>query len=277
MTDFSAVSAHYTHGGLAAAIEEALGKMGKSTESITIRDLGPVDEFHIGGRKASEDFLDQLSPDRTHHVLDVGCGIGGASRFAADRYGCQVTGIDLTDEFIETGKVLNNWVGLSDLITFEQASATELPLPDGQFDSAFMLHVGMNIPDKAAVFQEAFRVLKPGSSFGVYDVMKTGDEELEYPVPWAATPATSALASPEDYRTGLQSAGFEIVAERNRREFALDFFQDLRAKTQAAGGPPPLGLHILMGSSTPDKVKNMTSNISAGRIAPVEMIARKSG
>jgi hypothetical protein len=53
------------------------------------------------------------------------------------------------------------------------------------------------------------------------------------------------------------------------------FFDQLRAKTAAAGGPPPLGLHILIGRQTPDKVQNMIENVSSGRIAPVEMIARK--
>ena len=72
-----------------------------------------------------------------------------------------------------------------------------------------------------------------------------------------------------------ERAGFAITAERNRRDFALAFFADLRAKTAAAGGPPPLGLHVLMGKTTPEKVQNMIDNISKGRIAPVELIARK--
>ena len=70
-------------------------------------------------------------------------------------------------------------------------------------------------------------------------------------------------------------AGFTIIAERNRRDFALAFFADLRAKTAAAGGPPPLGLHVLMGKTTPEKAQNMIDNISNDRIAPVEVIGRK--
>jgi len=122
-----------------------------SPESITLDDLGPVDEFHIGGRVASEEFLDQLSLGHDEHVLDVGCGLGGTSRFAADRYGCRVTGIDLTEEFVETGKALCKWVGLADLIALEQGSATAMPYVEGTFDKAYMMHVGMNIPDKPAL------------------------------------------------------------------------------------------------------------------------------
>ena len=105
--------------------------------------------------------------------------------------------------------------------------------------------------------------------------MRTGEGDLTYPVPWAEAPATSSLAAPDDYTTALESAGFTVTAERSRRDFALDFFAELTAKAAAAEGPPPLGLHILMGETRAEKVRNMIDNIAAGRIAPVEIIARK--
>ena len=269
------VARHYTHGNLVSAIRDGLKALGKSTGSVTIDDLAPVDEFHIGGRSASKEFLGQLGLKPDAHVLDVGCGLGGAARFAASRYHCRVTGVDLTDEYVQTGTALCAWVGLGDRIELRCASALELPFLDGIFEGAYMLHVGMNIPDKAKLCAEVARVLRPGALFGIYDVMRTGDGELSYPVPWAATADTSFVAGPEDYKRALAAAGFAIVAERNRRDFALAFFEQLRAKTAAAGGPPPLGLHVLMGHHTPDKLKNMITNIAAGRIAPVEIVARK--
>jgi len=276
MPEHNDVSEHYTHGGLIEAIAVAIDALGKTTDTITVDDLAPVDEFHIGGRRASEEFLDQLSLSAERHVVDIGCGLGGAARFAASRFGCKVTGIDLTDEFVETGRVLSEWVGLDDRISLHQGSALSMPFGDAGFDAAYMLHVGMNIADKAKLFSEVSRVLQPGSLFGIYDVMQTGEGALTFPVPWAATAETSAVAEPENYKALLEAAGFTIVNERNRRDFALAFFDQLRAATQAAGGPAPLGLHVLMGKSTPDKVQNMIANIAAGRIAPVELIARKS-
>ena len=111
--------------------------------------------------------------------------------------------------------------------------------------------------------------------FGIYDVMRTGPGEITFPVPWATTAELSALAEPQRYKNALQKAGFNVIAERNRRDFALAFFADLRAKTADAGRPPPLGLHVLMGKNTPEKVQNMIDNISKGRIAPIELVARK--
>jgi ubiquinone/menaquinone biosynthesis C-methylase UbiE len=267
---------HYTHGDLVAAIRSGIEALGKTIDAVTIDDLAPVDEFHIGGRRASEDFLSQLALTPDKHVLDVGCGLGGAARFVASRYRCRVTGIDLTPEYVETARVLCRWVGLEQRISLHQGSALSMPFADGTFDGAFMLHVGMNIADKTKLCAEVARVLRPRSLFGIYDVMRVGEGELTYPVPWAPTAASSAVAEPDEYRAALEAAGFAVIAQRNRRDFALAFFEQLRTRTAAAEGPPPLGLHLLMGRATPDKVQNMIRNITHGLIAPVELIACKS-
>ena len=275
MSESNAVAGHYTHGSLLVAITSGLEALGKTPGTVSVDDLAPTDEFHIGGRQASEDFLGQLPLEAGTHALDVGCGLGGASRFAASRFGCRVTGIDLTPEYVETGRTLCAWVGLDDRIALHQGSALDMPFEDAGFDAAYMMHVGMNIPDKGGLFAEVFRVLRPGGAFGVYDVMRSGEGDLAFPVPWATVPETSAVDAPETYERALKAAGFAVTAERNRRDFALAFFAELRAKTAAAGGPPPLGLHVLMGATRAEKIENMVDNIAAGRIAPVEIIARK--
>ena len=275
MADQEEISRHYTHGDLVDTIEAAIGKLGKTTEMITIDELAPVDEFHIGGRQASEDFLSQLSLTPDSSVLDIGCGLGGASRFSADRFGCNVTGIDLTEEYIEAGQALCQWVGLENSISLHHGSALDMPFEDGKFDAAYMLHVGMNIEAKADLFAEISRTLRSGALFGVYDVMRTGPGKLAFPVPWATSRETSFVATPAQYKAGLEVVGLEIVAERNRKDFAISFFDAMHAKTAAAGGPPPLGLHVLMGMSAPAKIKNLVANITTGLVAPVEIIARK--
>jgi SAM-dependent methyltransferase len=275
--DSNLVANHYTHGSLIDAIRDGIQKLGKTTDSVHIDDLGPVDEFHIGGRVATESFLDQLNINAAHHVLDVGCGLGGGSRLAAQKYGCRVTGVDLTREYVETGNMLCSWVGLGDNICLEVEDATILPHANETFDRAYMLHVGMNIADKEALAAELHRVMRPGGRVGIYDVMKIGDGDLAFPVPWATEPAGSSVAPPTAYKSALEGAGFNIIAERNRREFALEFFAQLQSKAASAGGPPPLGLHILMGSTAPVKVKNMIENVSRNLIAPVEIVAEKAG
>lgn len=269
------VSDHYLHGDLLNAIKATLPKLGKTTDTVTIEDLAPVDEFHIGGRAATDHLIDQMVFAEQNHVLDIGCGLGGAARHIANHYKCHVTGIDLTPEYIETGNVLSAWLSLDYSVTLKQGSALSMPFQDNQFDGAYMLHVGMNIDDKASLFSEIHRVLKSGSSFGIYDIMRQNNDALIYPVPWATESSTSMLATADEYKQALIKAGFKISEENNRRDFALAFFKQLRATTKANGGPPPLGLHTLMQGSAATKVKNMTSNIVNGCIAPVEIIAYK--
>lgn len=270
------VSAHYTHGNLLNAVLAGIEQLGKTPNTVNIEDLAPVDEFHIGGRQASEEFLDQLNFSAEDHVIDVGCGIAGASRFVANRYNSQVTGIDLTPEYIEAGKALCTWVGLNNLINLYQGSALSIPFDDEVFDGGYMLHVGMNIKDKISLYNEIYRVLRPGATFGVYDVMQLDEGELMYPVPWATTANESEVSSPEHYKQALQEVGFTVTKERNRHEFAIAFFEQLQKNTSSASGPPPLGLHIIMGDNAITKVQNMVKNVSAGFIAPVEIIALKN-
>jgi ubiquinone/menaquinone biosynthesis C-methylase UbiE len=275
MAKSDAVVDHYSHGRLLDAILAGVRALGKTPDTVSVDDLAPVDEFHIGGRQASEDFIGQLGLSSDDRVLDVGCGIGGTARYVASTWGCRVAGLDLTPEYVETGEAMCAWVGLGDRVDLTHGSALAMPFESAHFDAAIMLHVGMNIADKAGLFAEVNRVLRPGGIFGVYDIMRTSDDPLVYPVPWATLPETSALATPEDYRTALADSGFEMAGERDRRAFAAAFFAALRKRTDAAGGPPPLGLHILLGETAAIKIRNMVDNVAAGRVAPVEMIARK--
>ncbi len=275
MPDENLVANHYTHGALLSAIHNAIGKLGKTTTNVTIDELSSVDEFHVGGRVATRHFLDQLEIETGHHILDVGCGIGGASRFAACTYGCRVTGVDLTQEYVQTGRTLCEWLNLHERITLEVSNATSLPVSEQVFDRAFMLHVGMNITDKQALATELYRVLKPGAKVGIYDVMRMSDGDITFPVPWAADADGSALSTSDDYKAALHSAGFSVLSERNRREFAIDFFAQMKAKMMKSSGPPPLGLHLLMGDTAQQKIKNMVDNIARSIIAPVEIIACK--
>jgi len=150
--------------------------------------------------------------------------------------------------------------------------AAHLAYPDETFERAYMLHVGMNIADKRALAKELYRVILPGGRLGIYDVMRVGEGELTFPVPWASKPQGSSVDPVSTYLAALKSEGFSVLAERNRRDFALDFFARLKS---SADGPPPLGLHLLMGSTATEKIGNMIENISRNVVAPVEIVAEK--
>lgn len=277
MTVEQAVQRHYTHGALERAILERLAAAGKDTARLTAADLAPGDEFHIGGRQATMEFATELDAVRAIRpglrLLDIGCGIGGPSRYFAGERRCRVTGIDLTQEYVDVAAALSRRVGLGDKVDYRQASALALPFPDKSFDGAYMLHVGMNIADKSTLFHEVRRVLEPGAVFGIYDVMREAEGPLVFPLPWASEPATSFVVGAPVYREKLRQAGFEVAKERGRRQFAIDFFQQMQARI-AAGGPPPYSTQIVMGPTAPVKIQNLVTMLERGLIAPTEIVCR---
>jgi len=264
------VASYYTRGMLEERIVGALRDAGKDLEHLCPNDLSAIDEFHLGGREATQALADFMQLRPGVHLLDVGCGIGGPARYFAER-GCQVTGIDLTLEFVRVAESLTRMVKLDQNLTFRQASALELPFASGTFDGAYTIHVCMNIADKAGVFREVARVLKPGARFAIYDLMRTSDGTPTFPLPWAQTPETSFLARVDDYRRDLQAAGFRIDHQRDRRQFALEFLQ--RRMAQSASGPLVLGIHVLMGEQAPLMLTNVNMAIASGGLTPVELVA----
>jgi ubiquinone/menaquinone biosynthesis C-methylase UbiE len=268
------ISQHYARGDLEEAILQALVASGKDLDRLAPSDLSPVDEFHTGGRQATVDFAVQADFAPGMHLLDVGCGIGGPSRFLAAERGCRVTGIDLTEDYVRTAAALARRVGLAGQVAYRQASALALPFEPGAFDGAYMMHVGMNIEDKPTLFAEVRRVLKGGGVFAVYDIMRTGEGRLRFPLHWAAVPETSFVMRPAAYRAALESAGFAIVHERDRGDFARAFFREAVARAAEGGAPPPLGIHLLMKGDVAQKLANIVEALEARVIAPVELICR---
>ncbi|PHS21944.1 MAG: SAM-dependent methyltransferase [Robiginitomaculum sp.] len=264
---------HYQDGGLLERIDAGLRAAGLDPHAIRAADLTQVDEFHIGGREMTLRILAQMNIAAEDHILDIGCGIGGAARTLVRETGCTVTGIDLTPEYIDLAKELTTRCQMDQRLFFKIANACEMSFEDETFDGAITLHVAMNIEDRVALYDEAARVLKPGAILAIYDVMRTNDEALEYPAPWATSAATSFLKSPKEMRSLLDNARFDLIHEEDHGETARAFFQNI--SPDAAAAPPPLGVHVVMGAEAPLKIRNTMKNLNAGRMAPVIMIARK--
>jgi len=264
------VSQHYTHGNLEGALLSALQRAGKNLDTLSYADLALVDEFHIGGRPATRALGDQLDLPEGARVLDVGCGIGGAARCFASERGWKVEGVDLTAEYVEVATKLSQKVGLASAVNYRVANAAKLPFADATFDGAYMLHVGMNIPDKKSVFAEIRRVLKPGGLFAIYDIFRESDGAFLYPVPWSGAPETNFIDRIAAYKELLGASGFRIEKERNRREFALAAFQQQRQR--AAQGAAPT--QIDMGASAPQKAGNLAKLVADGVVAPAEIVSR---
>ncbi len=261
-------------GALLERIDEALRRSGRDPQDLAVDDLLTVDEFHIRGREATDELAKLARLDEGMKIIDVGSGLGGPSRFIASRYGCHVTGVDLTAEYCATATVLADRTGLASKVEYRRANALDLPFEDESFDLAWTQHISMNIPDKRGMFAEMARVTKSGGRVVIYDPIRGADEPLTYPVPWSRDGEISFLVDAEETRSLLESAGLRVETWNDVSEKSLQWFRKNAANTSAA--PPVLGLHLLLGPEWPTMASNMVENIAAGRLAVVQVIARRA-
>lgn len=266
------VAAHYAGGGsLANAIAESLRNAGKDLDGLKTTDLATVDEFHIRGRTATLELAEHMKLRADARVLDIGSGLGGPARTLAEAYGCHVAGIDLTKAFCEAARVLSDWVGLGERVTFRQGDATDLPFEDNRFDAAMTIHAAMNIAEKDKVYEHARRVVKPSGVFAVYDVLQGEGGDVLFPVPWAREPSISHLASPEEMKSLLTEAGFKILHVHDSTDESQSWFEAMTTR-MAEPGPPPVTAQVFLGGDFPVMARNQVRNLTERRIRTVSYI-----
>jgi len=253
-----AVREHYTPAGLTERLKAVLGP---ETRPLTPQQLGALDQFHTRGLAATADLAKLVGITADSSILDIGSGIGGPARFLAATYGCRVTGVDLSESFVEAARYLTARTGQSDLVSFQVANALELSFADGTFDVVLLQHVAMNIADRASLYREIRRVLKSGGRFAMFDVVLNGGEP-HYPVPWARTAQTSFLLTANATREVIDRAGFRQLVSQDDTEAAKEFFAQLRAS-----GPPPMpNLGVVMGPDFPQLAGNLGRSLMEGRV-----------
>jgi sarcosine/dimethylglycine N-methyltransferase len=265
------IPAQYSTGLSQSNIEQALIAAGKNLDQLEPADLAMLEDFHTMGRIATSQLVDLAGIASDHQVLDAGSGIGGTARFVADKCGCHVSAVDLTEEYCETAGWLNRLVGLDERISVRQADVTELPFADATFDAVFSQHVQMNIADKGHLYREARRVLANGGRLALWDITTGELGALDYPLPWADQPSVSHLASPDELRAAVESAGFAIDQWNDLTDQAATLMQALLTLP-----PSPLGLQAFV-TDFARKAQNLTAALSDGRLRAIQGVARAIG
>jgi ubiquinone/menaquinone biosynthesis C-methylase UbiE len=271
----SDISRHYTRGDLLERLHAALLGDDIDPDHPTIETLAPFDQFHGRGLEATEEVADVLAVAATDHLLDVGSGIGGPARYIADRFGCRVTGIDLTAEFCDVARHLTQMLGLEDRVAFEQGDALAMPFADASFDGAYSMNVSMNIADKAGFYREIHRVLRPGAWLVLIEIAQGPNGSLDYPTPWAQTAESSFLVTPSETGEVLEASGFTDLKTRDTAKESLAFGARSRAMVERGEKPPYRAVQLIHGDLAAEVIANSSRGIVEARIIPIEIFCRK--
>jgi SAM-dependent methyltransferase len=269
MEPSAAVASHYGKQGLLQSILAGLRAAGKDPDRLNAEDLAACDHFHLRGRDATLELLGLSGLRAGERVLDVGGGIGGPARTLAEA-GCSVTVLDLTEEFCRTGAALTERVGLADRVAFHHASALAMPFEDGAFDAAWTQHSSMNVEDKERLFAEIARVVRHGGLLAMHEIMAGPASPPHFPVPWASVPEISFLRAPDAVRRLIVARGFRQRVWRDSSTAALAWLRERLAATPAS--PPPLGLHLLLGTAAGEMLHNVARNLEENRIVVIEAV-----
>ena len=271
------IAKHYSRGNLLERLRAAMSADDADPDHPTIATLAPYDHFHGRGLEATEEAANALSVSRTDSILDVGSGIGGPARYFAHRFGCHVTGIDLTGEFCEAARMLTRALGLEDRVRFEQGDALMMPFADASFDGAYSMNVAMNIADKDRFYGEIRRALKPGAWFVLSELARGPGPAPAYPTPWAESETASFLATPAETRQRLEAHGFRILASRETTREALAFGARSRAMVERGEKPPHRAVQLIHGDVAPAMAANVRDGMVNGGLIPTEILCKNAG
>jgi SAM-dependent methyltransferase len=262
MTDVEAVvQRYYGDRPVIQRIDDALRAAGINPEQPSHRDLWPFDQLHSRGIVATREHAERARIQAGMYVLDLGCGLGGASRYLTAECGCRVAAIDLTPSFVEAARILTARCGLAERIEFRQANALALPFQDGTFDHVWSYAVTMNIADKEGLGREVARVLKPGGRFSCNEIALGAGAAPVFPLPWASEEESSFLVSAAVMRAALEAGGLSVIEQ-----------VDLTATRLGDTGRQP----IIELDDFPVRLHNLQSCLADGRLIAQFILAEKS-
>lgn len=204
--------------------------------------LGYIGAFNspmIGGLKGTNRLLDSIDiqADPGFQVLELGCASGYTSCMVAEKYGCQVTGIDLSEILIRKARERAAKMGLNN-VKFQVANVMEMPFDDETFDAVYGVAITALVPDKHRALQEYIRVTKPGGVIGTLDMFpnpqgsREAAEKLDAALKMVLG-SDAALLSLEEWRAefaGLDLENKELI--ENYQE-VLESPRDRKASIKA--------------------------------------------
>ena len=267
-SDARATNVYWGRDGLERKILEALAAAGKNIEALTVDDLAPADQFHGGGKPATERLARLAGLKPGTRVLDVGGGLGGPARTLAGQFGCRVTVVDLTESYVRAATALTARLGLADRVTHRVGDALALDVGGEPFDVVWTQNSGMNIADKERLYGGFARVLQPGGLLVTQEPMAGPVQPVVFPVMWARDASASFLRTPEAMRAVMEASGFHVRAWD-------DVTGELTGPASAAAIPAHSVQQIIMGESLDAIIRAGHQNREERRIVMTQAVLQR--
>ena len=212
-------------------------------------------------------------------VLDIGCGIGGGDLVLAGELGARVIGIDLEAPLLARARRYAADAGLAERVEFRQVEPGPLAFADASIDAVYSSGCFTQVEDKAGMFAEVFRVLRPGGAFCVYDWMKGPEPYSADMRRWFEVEGlTYAMDTLENHGRLLRDAGFTEIVLRDDGGWYRDH---CRAEFARMQGPLQARMGELLGAEKQahfiENWRVMLMVLDKGELRPGFYRARKPG
>ena len=229
---------------------------------LSAAQTAALDQFHIRGLVATAEMAQFAGVHHSMRVLDAGSGLGGPSRYLAETFGCQVSGVDLVPSYVTLARHLALRCPAADRLHYDVGDLLALPLDDASVDLVWTLHALMNVRDRRAAYAEFRRVLAPGGRLACYDVVAADTKPpLILPVPWASDGSTSHLLTTRESVNAITSSGFDLVDWVDVTRLALNWFGQAMVPD-----PQALSLAWVLGPRMHQLIGNLSRNLREGRV-----------
>jgi SAM-dependent methyltransferase len=166
------------------------------------------EQYHLGGAEDTRRMAKALDLTAADRVLDLACYVGGPARQLAREYGCQVVGVDISEDCIAIAGKLTELCGLTDRVQFICCSADSVPLPDESFTVAWSQ---CSFPSDLSWLPEIHRLLAPGGRLGFTGLIRRS--ALSDP----------SLPSLEELRDRVATCGFRVLSAEDISEMDLEY------------------------------------------------------
>lgn len=226
--------------GLKAAVQDMYSKVAEGTENCcgggemlmgadslmasgyTAESVAGLPEEVVSSNAACGNPIDLARLQEGETVLDLGSGAGLDCFLAAYEVGesGRIIGIDMTDAMLKKAEMNREKLGLSN-VEFRKGEMETMPVSDGEVDAIISNCVINLSPDKKAVFNESYRVLRPGGRFVVSDVIHNGNfNPSSSTEDWVA--CIAGAISEKEYLGGLRKSGFENAEILTRKPYLAE-------------------------------------------------------